>query len=190
MHTSNETGPVPAGGDALDRAALTLQRVIEDVLQGVGSRANPAVRWLRGEPLGHPAHPALVDGAGGYWMASYTLDLLAAIGFKSFGRASDAMLAFGLLSAAPAVAAGAIEFSEQPEGTRREAVIHAAMAASGTMLYLISFVLRLTGRRHKAFFASTLASGLAVGAAWKGGELVFRHGAGQRPRRRPYSSPN
>ncbi len=136
------------------------------------------VRWLRGEPLGHPAHPALVDAAGGYWMASITLDMLAAVGFRSFGRASDAMLALGLISSAPSIAAGAVEFSALPERSRSAGLVHGAMAASATALYAISFFLRVFRHRHAAFFTSAAASAIAIAAAHRGGKLVFEDGAG------------
>jgi hypothetical protein len=155
-------------------------RVAIDIAREAGFE--DAIRWLRGDPLGHPMHPALVDGAGGYWMSSITLDILAALGFRSFGRAADAMLAAGLVSAAPTIAAGATEYADLPERTRSKAFTHAILGVSATVLYASSMLYRLLGRRRRAFLLSAAASGLAILGAHRGGKLVFEDGAGQSPR--------
>jgi uncharacterized membrane protein len=174
----------PREPDWLDDVAARVQTAVRDAVDRADGGASDAVRWLRGEPLGYPAHPMLVDLAGAYWTSSITLDLLGALGFKRFRAAADMTLALGMLSSLPTVASGLADFAEVPPRSRRRAAIHACLAVSGTVLYGASLLLRMFGRRRLAFVASSAASALAIQAAGQGGALVFRHGVGQRGRAR------
>lgn len=80
---------------------------------------------LAGEPLGHSAHPMLVQLPIGAWVSAGWLDCLP-------GTEDPAALltGIGIASAAPAIAAGLVDYGDLSRRSRRVAVVHAAATPS------------------------------------------------------------
>src|SRR2546423_5325310 len=97
-----------------------------DSTVAVGQRA---ARWIRpgklrdalhGVWLGHPLHPVLVQTPIGMWLSASALDLLA----PRADTAARRLVAAGLAASAPAMVAGAVDWSEQHEQQMRVGVVH------------------------------------------------------------------
>ncbi len=153
---------------ALDKAAGALAEVIPPAL-----RRHRVTDLLRGRPLGHPAHPAVVLLPIGMFAASTVLDLL-----PGEGRAARALIGLGLASAPAAIATGLAEYTTLDERQRRTAFVHLAANAAATACYLTSF--RLRGHGFGVVARAVSVVGLtAVGAGGLlGGHLSYAQGAG------------
>jgi nitrite reductase/ring-hydroxylating ferredoxin subunit/uncharacterized membrane protein len=139
-----------------------------------------AARWIRpgrirdalhGVWLGHPLHPMLVQMPIGMWLSASALDLLA----PRAGTAARRLVAAGLAASVPAIAAGAVDWSEQHEQQMRVGVIHALANSLAIGLYGAS----LTARKPRAARGLRLAGLAAVGLGGVlGGHISFRLAGG------------
>jgi nitrite reductase/ring-hydroxylating ferredoxin subunit len=125
---------------------------------------------LHGVWLGHPLHPLLVQAAAGTWLSASIVDFVS--GDETAARR---LTAAGLAASAPAIAAGAVDWSEQHEQQMRVGVVHAVANAIAAACYGGS----LLTRRPVASRALRLA-GLAALAAGGvlGGHLSLRLAGG------------
>jgi nitrite reductase/ring-hydroxylating ferredoxin subunit len=124
---------------------------------------------LHGVWLGHPLHPVLVQAAAGAWLSASVMDL------AGDPEAARLLAAAGLAAAAPAVVAGAADWSEQHEQQLRVGVVHAAGNAIAISLYGASLAARgprMGGALRLAGLAAVSASGLL------GGHISFRLAGG------------
>ena len=141
------------------------------------SRAVARPRRLRsvlaGEPLGHSAHPMLVQLPIGAWVSAGWLDCLP-------GTEDSAALltGIGIASAAPAIAAGLVDYADLNERSRRIAVVHAAANALSLSFQILSLRERLHGRLRRGQWI-----GLAGTATLAVGGLLGGHLAHRRPLR-------
>ncbi|MET9962438.1 Rieske (2Fe-2S) protein [Streptomyces sp. NPDC006326] len=166
-------GPVLAAVERLEQAPQA------DALIGAIRRAVRALPLgeardvLHGRPLGHPAHPLLVQVPIGTWLSAAVLDLL-----PGQRRAAHALVGAGLAAAAPAAVAGWTDWAELPPEQARVGLVHALANSAGVLLYASSFVARTRGRvwRGKALAMAGLAA-VGVGGAL-GGHLAYRQAAG------------
>lgn len=136
----------------------------------------------------HPIHPTLVPIPIGAFFLAAVGDVAVSLGADpSFWyRLSQVCIGVGLLFAAAAAAAGAIDyFSVKMSGKAfRTATWHALLNLGVVILYAVSFFLR----RHDAALSGSrwaLAAGLAFAAfvmlaasGWLGGQLAFEHRVG------------
>ncbi|CAL9622299.1 hypothetical protein SUDANB95_05843 [Actinosynnema sp. ALI-1.44] len=150
---------------ALDRAAGA---VAEAIPSGVRSS-----RLLRGEPMGHPAHPAAVLLPLGMFAASNVLDLL-----PGEGKAARALIGIGLATAPVAIATGLAEYATLDERQRRTAFVHLAANAAANLLYLTSFRLRGHGFGVVGRVVSGLGMGVLTAGGLVGGHLAYAQAAG------------
>jgi nitrite reductase/ring-hydroxylating ferredoxin subunit len=125
---------------------------------------------LNGVWLGHPLHPVLVQAATGAWLSASIVDL--ATGDEDAARL---LVAAGLAAAAPAVLAGAADWSEQHEQQMRVGVVHAAGNAVAVSLYGASLAAR-GSRLGRALRLGGLATVMASGLL--GGHISFRLAGG------------
>jgi uncharacterized membrane protein len=129
----------------------------------------PVAELARGEPLGHPLHPALTDLPIGFWTSSMLLDI---VGGRRHAGAARLLVGVGVLSALPTALTGLADLPTLPPTKRRVAVVHAASNTLATLLYLKSWSVR---RRHRVtgigigFVAATAAT---IGG-YLGGWLAF-----------------
>ncbi|ONH28776.1 Rieske 2Fe-2S domain-containing protein [Pseudofrankia asymbiotica] len=128
---------------------------------------------LSGRQLGHPLHPAAVLVPAGTLLSATVLDLTGDPGLRPAARR---LIGFGLLSAAPAAAAGWSDWLDTEGAERRVGLVHAASNIVGIASYATSW----WQRRHGA---SGLVAGLAGATAlgvggWLGGHLAHALGVG------------
>jgi uncharacterized membrane protein len=148
-----------------------------DPTVAVGQRA---ARWippgrirdaLHGVWLGHPLHPVLVQMPIGMWLSASALDLLA----PRADTAARRLVAAGLAASAPAIAAGAVDWSEQHEQQMRVGVVHALANSLAIGLYGASLI----ARKPRAARGLRLAGLAAVGLGGViGGHISFRLAGG------------
>jgi hypothetical protein len=167
------TSNPPSGGGTAGSIGARLAAVVEQDqrLDGVvAAFADPAQRLtatprrralLLGRQLGHALHPVLTDLPIGCWTSSWLLDVLPVGGSP---RASQRLIALGLLSAVPTAVTGWAEWSrtDQPE-IRRVGVVHAAANTGALALYTGSWLARRSGR-HRAGVALGQLGALTVSA--------------------------
>ena len=146
----------------LDAPARTLAAVSR-------RRRGPVAELARGEPLGHPLHPALTDLPIGFWTSSLLLDIF---GGRRHAGASRALVGAGVLCAVPTVVTGLADLPTLAAPKRRVAVVHAASNALATVLYLKSWSLR---RRHRLVGVGlgVVAATAATFGGYLGGWMAF-----------------
>jgi nitrite reductase/ring-hydroxylating ferredoxin subunit/uncharacterized membrane protein len=151
--------------DQLDPAVAVGQKAARSIRPG---RIRDA---LHGVWLGHPLHPVLVQLPVGTWLSASALDLLV----PQADAAARRLVAAGLVASAPAVAAGAVDWSEQHEQQMRVGVVHALANSLAAALYGAS----LLARTPRAGRGLRLAGLAAVGLGGVlGGHISFRLAGG------------
>ncbi|MBM2616694.1 Rieske 2Fe-2S domain-containing protein [Actinoplanes sp. LDG1-06] len=153
--------------------ARSLDGVTEKLQAAVTAAAQPQrVRdVLHGTWLGHPLHPVLVQLPVGAFMSAAVLDLV-----PGAHKAATTLIAVGTAGAAPAVAAGWVDWSQLTKDRQRVGLVHAAANAIAVGLYGASLVARLRGRSGRALsFAGLTVAGLG---AYLGGHLSYARSAG------------
>ncbi|WP_225638898.1 Rieske 2Fe-2S domain-containing protein [Streptomyces solaniscabiei] len=128
---------------------------------------------LHGKPLGHPAHPLMVQVPIGSWMSAAVLDL-----WPGRSREAGVLVGVGLAAAGPAALAGAVDWAELHRQQTRVGLVHAVTNVTAVGLYGASLFCRLTGRagagRAYGFLGLT-----AVGVGGMlGGHLAYRQASG------------
>lgn len=161
----------PDQNATLDRWSGSLQGVLRAALDGGGPAAGRLKNWLNGVWLGHPLHPALTDLTLGAWSTGALLDLVNARG------AADAATTVGVLSALPTALAGAADWSDTEDESRREGLVHALLNSVGLTCMIASLFARRGGQRGLGILLSTLGLSLASVSAWIGGHLVYALGS-------------
>jgi nitrite reductase/ring-hydroxylating ferredoxin subunit/uncharacterized membrane protein len=149
---------------ALDRIVTPLQKAARAL------RPGRLRDLLHGVPLGHPAHPVLVQAPIGAWTSAAVLDL-----WPDQERAVRRLVAFGLLAATPAALAGMADWSEQHEQQMRVGVVHAMINAVAVGMYGASLLARAS-RPGRALRYTGLAAAATGGLL--GGHMSFRQAGG------------
>jgi uncharacterized membrane protein len=152
--------------DVLDDIAAKVQGLIRRVLPPAAEEV------LRGEPLGHPLHPALVAVPIGAWTSASALDLL---GERS---AASKLTALGCLAALPTAASGAADWATTTGASRRTGLVHAAVNDAALLTYLMSWRARRRGRSMRGAALSLIGAGLLGVGGWLGGHLAYSQGVG------------
>lgn len=154
-----------AGASALDAVADPLQALVHRLPPGHLKDA------LSGTPAGHPVHPALVAVPIGAFTSVAVLD---AVG--THPAAARRLLGFGILSVAPAAAAGMSDWGDTSGEERRIGVVHALGNVAATVLMTASWWRRSQGRDGRVL--STAGLGLLAFSGWLGGHLTYALGTG------------
>jgi len=145
----------------LDAPAATLSTVADTLTVGPRVRA-----VLQGEPLGHSAHPVLVQLPIGAWVSAGTLDFL-----QGTARAATVLTGVGIVSAVPAIAAGLADYRTLGTSGRRMAVVHAAANAASLVCQVLSLRARMRGESRGQWLGLAGTTLLAVGGLL-GGHLA------------------
>ena len=144
----------------------------------------PAMRrfkvFLNGTWIGHPLHPMLTDIPIGAWTLTILLDLIGLLfGFPQLGLASGITACIGVAGALAAAGAGLADWMDIDPPEKAIGAFHASVNVSGTILFLISFLMSW-GRHWQlgwATFVVALAGYLLVMVGgYLGGALVFYKG--------------
>jgi len=177
-HTSPSPQPF------LERLSDGLQQLIQVV---IGSHRKPPRRLrslLNGTWLGHPLHPVITDIPITAWMLTALLDIIWLISpthntWAAYGAFVTVIV--GLLGALGAIVTGFTDWSDTYGSERRVGLNHSIFNVSATILYLVSFLLRLLAGPGDGVVAALLGFlGLAcvLYAGYLGGEMVFTKGTG------------
>lgn len=149
---------------ALDGAG----KVLAAVSAAVRSRPQLAAA-LAGEPLGHSAHPMLVQIPIGAWVSAGWLDCL-----PRTERSAAVLTGIGVAAALPAAAAGIVDYGALDSRRRRIAVLHAAANIISLACQAASLRNRLNGKLRRGQWiglAGTLT--LSIGGVL-GGHLAHQ----------------
>ncbi|WP_066942192.1 Rieske (2Fe-2S) protein [Microtetraspora fusca] len=167
---------IPPGNilDGLEHVTA-LDRPIRVIAKAVRRKLGPGpVRdLLHGVPIGHPLHPSLATIAIGCWVGAAVVDWADAD-----ERASRVLVAAGLGTAVPTVAAGLTDWSTLHREQQRVGFVHALTNATATGLYTASLLLRMAGKERAGRLFSFAGLGAAFGGAYLGGHLAYRQAAG------------
>ena len=186
--------PVPTAGPEMapaipptpqpftERLSDTLQHWIGVV---VGSGRKPPRRLkslLNGTWLGHPLHPVMTDVPVTAWMLTAVFDVIWLIAHPTWAAyGAFVTVIVGLFGALGAIVTGLTDWSDTYGAERRVGLNHALFNACATILYLVSFILRLLAGPGDGLAAVVLGFvGLAslLYAAYLGGDMVFTKGTG------------
>ena len=157
--------------DSLDKLAGAVATAVKRAAPD-GSSVNEA---LSGTATGHPLHPPLTDVVIGAWTSAVALDWL---GGKRGGPAADWLVALGVLSAPPTMAAGLNDAARLGGPSQRLALVHATTNVVATGLFGASWLARRADRRFLGRLWALAAYGTVSLGAFLGGHLSFRRGVG------------
>lgn len=158
----------------LDEIANPLSDAVRAAYRNAGSIGGALKDALHGVWLNHPLHPVLTDIPIGAWATTVALDAKSATsGDDSYRRAADFALAFGLVGAVGSAVTGLTDWSETDGRAKRIGLIHGLLNVSATALMLTAYVLRRRRDRRAGDICTVAGMGVAMGAAYLGGDLVF-----------------
>lgn len=163
----------------LDAVGKPLSEAIRALFATSGDAGRTAKNALHGVWLGHPLHPVLTDVPIGAWTTALALDAReVATGDAGYGRAADFAIGVGLIAAAGAAVTGLNDWSETEGRSRRLGLLHGLLNVTATAFVATSYFLRRNGSRAAGRGAALAGYGVAIGAAYLGGDLVYRERIG------------
>jgi nitrite reductase/ring-hydroxylating ferredoxin subunit/uncharacterized membrane protein len=159
---------------ALDAVAEPLSQAVRRAYQAGGDAGQRAKNTMHGVWLGHPLHPVCTDLPLGAWTTGLVLDVVAATNHdRAMARAADVAIAVGLAGAAASAVTGLTDWSETSGRSRRTGLVHGLLNIAATTLYAAAYLLRKNGSRASGQRCALAGYGIAIGAAWFGGDLVY-----------------
>ena len=159
--------------EALDAPAERIASAVRKAIPG-----GPVKDALSGTWLGHAFHPLMTDVPIGTWTSSVLLDW---IGGRQSSKGADRLLGVGLVASLPTIVSGYNDWADSAQSSddiRRVGLIHAAFNATGTTLFLGSYVARRRGRRTSGKLLSLAAIGNIGAGGWLGGHLSYKQASG------------
>jgi nitrite reductase/ring-hydroxylating ferredoxin subunit len=162
---------------AIDQVAEPLSKAIRGAYEAAGPAGQRAKNALHGVWLGHPLHPVFTDVPIGAWTTALALDA-AAQGDPGMRRAATFAIGVGLAGAAGAAVTGLTDWSETDGQSRRAGLIHGLLNVAATTLFATAFVLRRKDSHHGGRTCAWAGYSIALGAAYLGGDLVYRQRIG------------
>ena len=172
--------------DWLDVIADRLQKAVTGAFQAGGDAGRRVRDFLHGTWLGHPLHPALTDVPLGAWTTALVLDA-ATSRDNGTAQAADAAIGIGIVGAVGSAVTGLTDWQHTTGGDRRVGMAHAMLITTALTLYIASVALRRSGARELGRGLSVLGFVTAMGAAYVGGNLVYRRRIGVDHAPRPES---
>jgi nitrite reductase/ring-hydroxylating ferredoxin subunit/uncharacterized membrane protein len=154
----------------LDPLAETLQSALSAAIEAGGEAARSAKTFLNGSWLGHPLHPAISDLPVGAWTTAVIMDLIGAHG------AADTCVKVGVVAALPTALAGVADWHDTVDRDRRVGLAHGLLNTAALGLFIGSIAARRRGGQALGVGLSSLGWSIVFGAAYLGGDLVFKHG--------------
>src|SRR5947207_2339121 len=156
----------------LDAAAEPLRQAVRRTYEAGGPSGQRAKNALHGVWLGHPLHPVFTDVPIGAWTTALAMDAVAGDD-EGMRRAAKFALGVGLIGAAGAAVTGLTDWSETDGRARRVGLVHGLLNIAATTLMATSFVLRRRDGRSGARASAWTGYGIALAAAYLGGDLVY-----------------
>jgi nitrite reductase/ring-hydroxylating ferredoxin subunit/uncharacterized membrane protein len=159
---------------AIDAVAEPLSRAVRGTYEAAGPIGRQAKNAMHGVWLGHPLHPVFTDLPIGAWTTGLVLDAVAAANHdRGAQRAADVAIAVGLAGALASAVTGLTDWSETSGRSRRTGLVHGLLNIAATTLYATAYALRRRGARTSGQSCALAGYGIAVGAAYFGGDLVY-----------------
>lgn len=162
----------------LDKLSNPLQSWLLKFFGQPGEPNRKIKDMLNGTWLGHSVHPMLTDIPLGAWTGTALLDIAALSGNKGVEDSADLSLVLGLLGATGAAVTGVTDWSDLDGTDRRVGMMHGLLNGSITLMYVVSLIMRRTGKRQTGVALSTLGYLASLFSAYLGGEMVFAKGVG------------
>ena len=164
----------------LEPVADTVQKAIGGIYKGLGGPSRSLKTLLHGTWLGHPLHPVITDIPLGAWTLALLFDIVWLFkGTHGWVSAADVTVFVGLVAAVGAAVTGYTDWNETYGRERRVGLAHGLLNTAALLLYLVSFITRLSGSgRGLAIVLALIGYGALISAAFLGGELVFNTGTG------------
>lgn len=160
------------------------------VYRALGSPGRLLQDLLNGSFLGHSLHGMLTDAVVGAVTAVLVLDAAAVFFDADVETATLIVLGFGVLSAWGSALAGLTDHKDiDPGDARNVATLHGLINLTASVLYTVSFFVRLGGGLDAGRWLALVAFVLLAGGAFIGGHLVYKwavmvnHNAPTRPKR-------
>lgn len=126
---------------------------------------------LNGVWLGHPLHPAITDVPIGAYVVAIVLDL------SGQRAAATAAIGVGIVFMLLAALAGYADYIDLEGKTQRFGTVHSSLMLVALVLYLISFLMRLSAVPSPAeVWLSVIGFIIVITSAYVGGELVYNLG--------------
>ncbi|WP_246609185.1 Rieske 2Fe-2S domain-containing protein [Nonomuraea rhizosphaerae] len=167
------TGPVELA-DRLEKTKA-MDRPIRVLAKAVRDKIKPGrVRdWLHGVPTGKPLHPPLATVSLGCFMSAAVLDRT-----DVDPRAARVLLATGIGSTLPTVAAGMTDWSSLHREQQRVGFVHMLANVASLGLFSASLLARMRGQERTGRLLTV--AGLSAGGlgAYLGGHMAYRQAAG------------
>ncbi len=157
----------------LEPVADVLQKVVAGGYKLLGNPGRSLKTFMHGTWLGHPLHPVLTDIPIGAWTIAILFDLSYLIE-RSHGwvSAADVTIFIGLLGAIASAVAGYTDWSDTIDRERRVGIAHGLLNTLVVVLYLVSFILRVSGgSRGLAILLAYAGYLILLAAAFLGGDL-------------------
>ncbi len=174
----------PSPQPFLERLSDSLQHLIQVVIGSHRKSPRRLRSLLNGTWFGHPLHPVITDVPITAWMLTALFDIIWLISpthntWAAYGAFVAVIV--GLFGALGAIVTGFTDWSDTYGSERRVGLNHSIFNVSATILYLISFLLRLLAGPGDGVAAAILGFvGLVcvLYAGYLGGEMVFTKGTG------------
>ena len=165
-----------------DRPGYRFEHLLGFALAACGGAGERVSNLLYGTWLGHPLHPLLASLPTGAMASTMTLDVVDALGSHGEGvglrSASRLTLGVGILGSLGAAVTGVNDWQHTQEQTRRIGLVHGALNAAATGLYILSWLDRGRGRHVRGVAATAIGYGVTVISGYLGSSLVYRFGTG------------
>jgi nitrite reductase/ring-hydroxylating ferredoxin subunit/uncharacterized membrane protein len=160
-----------------DSIADPLSRLVRGAYEAGGAPGTAAKNAMHGVSLGHPLHPVFTDIPIGAWTAALALDA-SANGDSGMRRAATFAMGVGLLGAAASAVTGLTDWSETDGRARREGLLHGLLNIAATTLMATAYMRRKSDGHAGGRALAWAGYGIALGSAYLGGDLVYRHRLG------------
>ena len=163
----------------LDQIAKPLGEAVVAAYRNAGPVGNAVKNAIHGVWLHHPLHPVFTDIPIGAWATALALDAKAAAsGDRSYSRAADYALAFGLAGAVGSAVTGLTDWSETDGRAKRVGLIHGLLNVTATALMVTAYALRRREERRAGEVCTLAGMGVAMASAYLGGDLVYAERVG------------
>jgi nitrite reductase/ring-hydroxylating ferredoxin subunit/uncharacterized membrane protein len=154
--------------DSLDAVIEKLRKTAEPFMSSKKLRSA-----LSGTPIGHPAHPVLVDLPIGLFTSAIVLDLTG----LHHRKAARRLVGLGVLSALPAIVTGLSDWIDTDDAEARVGLVHASANSLAVSAFTMSWWARRRGGLAGKGWALAGAAVMTFGG-WLGGHLAFGMGLG------------
>jgi len=164
----------------LDRPGYRFEHALGFALAACGGAGERTSNLLHGTWLGHPLHPLVVALPTGAVATTVALDVAAVLPGHQSGlrEASRVSLGVGILASLAAATTGVNDWQHTKEQSRRVGLVHGALNAVATALYVLSWCDRRRGRHVRGVAASAVGYGITAASNYLGASLVYRLGVG------------